>query len=78
MRGIWAGPLLVYGMQKLGPTTSSLYSNFLPVTTAFFGVLFLGETLTFWQIAGGVVVIAAGLLVIKEKGRLDEERLKGV
>ena len=70
--------ILVYSLHKLGPTTSSLYSNFLPVTTAFFGVLFLGETLTFWQIAGGVVVIAAGFIVIREKGRLDEERLKDV
>ena len=70
--------ILVYGLQKLGPTTSALYSNFLPVTTAFFGVLFLGETLTPLQIIGGIVVIAAGFIVIKEKGRLDEERLKDV
>lgn len=67
--------ILVYGLQKLGPTTSSLYSNFLPVTTAFFGVLFLGEKLTALQIIGGIIVIAAGFIVIREKGKLDEKRL---
>ncbi|MGI6737277.1 MAG: DMT family transporter [Anaerovoracaceae bacterium] len=61
----------VIGIQKLGPTTASVYSNFLPVTTAFFGVILLGQELTVLQILGGVIVIVAGLFVIREKAHLD-------
>ena len=46
----------------------------MPVTTAFFGVVILGETITWLQIAGGIVVIVAGYIVIKEKGMLDEKQ----
>jgi len=66
--------ILVYGLQKLGPTTNAVYSNFLPVTTAIFGVIFLGEMITWLQGIGGAIVIVAGFFVIKEKGRLDQLR----
>ena len=65
--------IVVYALQRLGPTTNAVYSNFMPVTTAFFGAVLLGERLTGLQIIGGVLVIAAGLIVILEKGRIDEE-----
>ncbi len=63
--------IMVYGLKKLGPTTSALYSDFLPVSTAVFGWVFLKESLSPLQMLGGAVVIAAGYVVIKEKGRLD-------
>ena len=63
--------IVIYGLQKLGPTTNAVYSNFLPVTTAFFGMIFLGETLSLVQVVGGLIVIAAGFIVIREKGRID-------
>ena len=65
----------VYGLQKLGPTTAALYSNFMPVSTTFFGAILLHESITWMQVAGGIIVVAAGFVVIREKGRLDEERL---
>ncbi|MBQ6401582.1 MAG: DMT family transporter [Firmicutes bacterium] len=67
--------IMVYGLQKLGPTTSAIYSDFLPVSTAFFGAVFLHESISWLQIIGGIIVIASGYVVIREKGRLDEERL---
>ena len=63
----------MYGLQKLGPTTSALYSNFLPVTTTFFGAIFLKESITLLQVIGGIVVVASAFIVIKEKGKLDAE-----
>ncbi len=63
----------VYSIKNLGPTAIALYSNFLPITTAFFGVVFLGETITLLQIFGGIIVIVAGYLVIKEKSELDTQ-----
>ena len=62
----------IYALKNIGPTATSIYSDFLPVSTAIFGVLFLHESITWLQIIGGIVVIAAGFVVIKEKGRLDE------
>ena len=67
--------IMVYGLQKLGPTTSALYSDFMPVSTAFFGAVILHESITWLQIIGGVIVVIAGFFVIREKGRLDEQRL---
>lgn len=66
----------IFSIEILGPTTTALYSNFLPVTTIFFGAIFLHESITLLQIIGGIIVIVSGFVVIKEKGRLDEERLK--
>ena len=67
--------IMVYGLQKLGPTTSALYSDFMPVSAAFFGAIMLGETITILQVIGGIIVVVAAFFVIREKGRLDEERI---
>ena len=67
----------VTGIEKLGSTISAVYSNFLPVTSAFFGMVLLGQDLVLLQYIGGVTVIAAGIFIIREKDRLDEiDRLK--
>lgn len=67
--------IMVYGLKKLGPTISALYSDFLPVSTTFFGAVLLHESITWLQVIGGIIVVAAGFVVIREKGKLDEERL---
>lgn len=64
--------IFVRSLHILGPTVTAIFSNFLPVTTTLFGWLILKETISPVQMAGGAVVIAAGYLVIKEKGRLEE------
>ena len=71
--------IYVYALGILGPTTNSVYSNFLPITAGFFGWVFLGEMISPLQLVGGVVVITTGYIVIKEKGKLEEEynELKG-
>ena len=61
----------ITGLEKLGSTISAVYSNFLPVTSAFFGFVLLGQNLVPMQIAGGLIVIVSGYLVIREKDRLD-------
>ena len=61
----------VTGLEKLGPTISAVYSNFLPVTTAFFGLIMLHQSLVVLQCLGGVIVIISGVLVIREKDRID-------
>jgi len=62
----------VRSLHILGPTVTAIFSNFLPVTTTLFGWLILKETISPAQMVGGVIVIAAGYIVIKEKGRVEE------
>lgn len=62
----------VRALHILGPTVTSIFSNFLPVTTTLFGWLILKETILPIQMLGGAIVIAAGYIVIKEKGRVED------
>lgn len=62
----------VKSLHVLGPTVTAIYSNFLPITATLFGWLILKETISPIQLAGGAIVITAGYIVIKEKGRLEE------
>ena len=62
----------VRSLHILGPTVTAIFSNFLPVTTTLFGWMFLKETISPAQMIGGITVIAAGYIVIKEKGRVEE------
>jgi drug/metabolite transporter (DMT)-like permease len=61
--------IAVKSLQVLGPTTTALFSNFIPIGVTFFGWLILGETIAPLQLVGGVIVIASGYVVIKEMGR---------
>lgn len=62
----------VKALNIIGPTIASLFSNFMPVTTTILGWFFLKETITLLQMAGGIIVIASGYFVIKEKGKVEE------
>ena len=63
--------ITVRGLHVVGPTTSAMFSNFLPVTSTFFGWLFLNESITGLQVVGGIIVIASACLVIREKGKIE-------
>ncbi|MDD3168128.1 MAG: DMT family transporter [Eubacteriales bacterium] len=69
--------IFVRSLYILGPAVTAIFSNFLPVTTTFFGWLILRETILPVQMLGGAIVIAAGYFVIKEKGRLEESSHDG-
>ena len=60
---------MVRALHVLGPTTTALFSNFLPVTATIFSWLILHETIGLPQCVGGIIVITAGYVVIKEKGK---------
>jgi drug/metabolite transporter (DMT)-like permease len=65
--------IYVNAVSVIGVTPSALFSNMLPVTSTFFGWLFLDEMISAAQIIGGVVVVAAGSVVIWLKGKQDGE-----
>jgi drug/metabolite transporter (DMT)-like permease len=63
----------INSVRSIGVTPSALFSNMLPVTSTFFGWLFLGEMIAPLQIVGGIIVVAAGAVVIWLKGK-DRDR----
>jgi drug/metabolite transporter (DMT)-like permease len=57
---------VAYSIRRLGLITVSLYMSFVPVVTAFFAWIFLGESLNVWEICGiagcsmGLILYATG------------------
>lgn len=64
--------VVVRSLHVLGPTTTALFSNFMPVTATLLGWLFYDEFISPVQIAGGALVILSAAYVIREKGKMEE------
>jgi drug/metabolite transporter (DMT)-like permease len=60
--------LFAYSVQKMGITKANVFSNCIPVFTAIFSFIILGEKLTIQNIFGMSIVIA-GLLMSQMDGR---------
>ncbi|REE01772.1 DMT family transporter [Marinoscillum furvescens] len=60
--------LISYAIRMLGANTFSLFGSLGPVSTIVLAYFFLGETLTWWQVAGALVVISGIFLAEKGKG----------
>jgi drug/metabolite transporter (DMT)-like permease len=69
--------IYVNAVGVIGVTPSALFSNMLPVSSTFFGWLFLKEMISLPQIIGGIIVIAAGSVVIWLKGKHDDSLSEG-
>jgi drug/metabolite transporter (DMT)-like permease len=54
--------LFTYGVHKLGITKSNIYTNTIPVFTAFFSFVIIGENITFDKLAGILCVIIGVML----------------
>ncbi|WP_332692679.1 DMT family transporter [Halalkalibacter lacteus] len=54
------------GVAAIGPSRASIFLNLLPVFTIIGAVLFLGETVSIFQLIGGIVVIVGVYLSTKE------------
>ncbi len=53
---------VAYSIRRLGLITVSLYMSFVPVVTALFAWMFLGESLNVWEV-WGIAGCSAGLLL---------------
>jgi drug/metabolite transporter (DMT)-like permease len=60
--------LFAYSVRKMGITKANVFSNCIPVFTALFSFMILGEKLTIQNIIGMIIVIA-GLLLSQLDGR---------
>lgn len=54
------------GIKQLGSTKTSIYANLPPVFGIIVSFIFLNETLTLLQVAGGIVIMAGVILVNKK------------
>ena len=55
-----------YVMRHYGATAFSLTSYFVPVVATLFGVVFLGEIVT-WGMVGGLILIGGGIYLINRR-----------
>ncbi|HEX6817154.1 MAG TPA: DMT family transporter [Ktedonobacterales bacterium] len=55
------------GLQRVGPTNTSILSTFEPIWTVLLAALVLGERLSAVQLAGGVLILAAVLALASSK-----------
>lgn len=58
-----AATLFLAGLARVGPTRASIVSTLEPATTAVLAAIVLGEALSAVRLLGGVVVLAAAVLV---------------
>jgi drug/metabolite transporter (DMT)-like permease len=58
--------LYVYALSRMGPIAVSPYVNLIPVVGVLGGVALLGESITWLQVFGGVVILA-GVLIVSRK-----------
>jgi drug/metabolite transporter (DMT)-like permease len=63
------------GMRRVGPTTASLLSTLEPVFTVVLALLFLDEHLSFIQMFGGTLVLAAVILLTLTQGQSLKSKL---
>lgn len=56
------------GIKRIGPVQASMLSMAEPVVTLVFSCLLLGEILTTTKVAGGILVVGAGLLLTYKRG----------
>ncbi|MDP4222536.1 MAG: DMT family transporter [Bacteroidota bacterium] len=63
--------LFAYSVRNMGITRANVFTNFIPIFTASFSFLLLGDKLTCQNVAGMMVVIA-GLIMSQMNGRKKE------
>lgn len=61
--------LFAYSVNKMGITKANVFSNSIPVFTALFSFIIMGESLTIQNIIGMVIVIAGLLMSQMDGGR---------
>ena len=61
--------LFAYAVSKIGILKANVFTNFIPVFTALFSFILIGERLTFQNVLGMIVVIT-GILMAQLNGRI--------
>lgn len=59
-----AGMLYLAGLRDVSAQEAGMLAYLEPLSGATFGMVFLGEPLTLWLVAGGVLIVVAGWMVV--------------
>ena len=57
--------LLYAGLKRIGSGVASILLLSEPISVFLLASIFLGETIEWWQVAGGLVILGAGILIAK-------------
>lgn len=60
--------LFAYAVRKMGVARANVFTNCIPIFTAFFSFIVLGDRMTFQNIAG-IIIVVAGLFMSQINGR---------
>lgn len=66
--------IYVNALKTIGITPTSLFSNFLPISTVLLSWLLLDERIGTLQIFGGILVVSAACIVIYEKDKVGKQK----
>ena len=73
--GITFSHVLYYkGIHGVGPVVANATTLAGPFVTYLTAMIFLSETMTAWQLLGGLTVVAGGLVLIKAKARTQKKQ----
>jgi drug/metabolite transporter (DMT)-like permease len=61
----FAGIIFLRGLRRLRTDSAAILTYAEPASAVVFAALFLGEPLTWWTVAGGTLVIVAGVVVAR-------------
>jgi len=61
----FAGVIFLHGLRRLRTDSAAILTYAEPASAVVFAALFLAEPLTWWTVAGGTLVVVAGLLVAR-------------
>jgi drug/metabolite transporter (DMT)-like permease len=62
--------LFAFSVSKIGILKANVFTNFIPLVTALFSFILMGDRLTFQNIIG-IIVVIAGILMAQLNGRID-------
>lgn len=62
-----AGVLYLSGLRSVKAQDAGILAYFEPLSAAIYGMIFLGEALTVYVVAGGALIVVAGRLVIRAR-----------
>lgn len=61
--------ITTFASKHLGPTAVSIHSTYLPLISALFAYLFMGQTLSYFVIFGAILITIGVLLVVFARWR---------
>jgi drug/metabolite transporter (DMT)-like permease len=60
--------LIAVAIKRIGPDNSAIVNSVGPVSTIFLAYIFLGESVSFWQLIGTALILVGVSIIARQKG----------